>query len=394
MKAFKMLTLRNKLCLFMLILSSQAVWAQGRLLVPYRSGELYGFMDTLGNVVIAPKYEEVQDMNFYYDTVAMQANALYSVKQNGVLKVINNNENDVFLPQEKYDSIYSVMMVKDRFITQKSGKYGFILRNKPIIPCIYDDILPHYNYSCLVRKGRFVGMIDQDGTIKIPPVYSDIEFAGFTDSSVVWIAKGALTEEYIEDKRTEFIDYGEGTKYSNYDNNLERIVDMMVEDFGNRITALKDKYDKVKEMYDIEGWYYISKNGLWGLYDWNKQKEIIKPQYDDIDFMYNEYNRIYLRVESEDHYGIINQYNEILVPVTMDRIRDLDNKNVAFLQKNKKYGAFVAGTVYPYIAPNYDTISLDNYIIANKHWSFYLFKVLQDDNVFYVGENGIEFRVR
>lgn len=383
--------MKNRVVIFLSIVISGNLWADDNIMIPFREGNLYGFMDTLGHIILKPTYQEVQDMNYYYDTLTDKASALYTVKQDGILKVIDQNNKAFFLPTEKYDSVFTVQLLKDRFITQKAKNYGFILRNKAIIPCIYDDILPHYNNSCLVIKNGLTGMIDQEGIIKIPLQYQDIEFAGFKDSTVVWLAKGMVAEEYYEDKRTEFIDYGEGTLFSNYPEDAVSVSEVRS---GNNaaVEKLENKYDIVKKIYQLDQWYYVEKKGKWGLYDLHMDKEIIAPTYDDIDFLYHIYpeNELILRVTLDDKQGIINQYGKIYVPITMDRISDVYN-NMCGLSKDMKYGVFILNTVYPYIAPKYDKLLPDNYILVNRHWSFLLFLVERQGKEYYVGENGVEY---
>ncbi len=383
--------MKTKIFILLSLLISGNILAQDNSLVPYKEGSLYGFMDTLGHILIPPKYQEVQDMNFYYDTLTDKASALYIVKLDGTIKVIDQNDKVYFIPTEKYDSVFSVNLLKDRFITQKAKNYGFILRNKAIIPCIYDDILPHYNNSCLVKKNGFTGMIDQEGTIKIPLQYQDIEFAGFTDSSVVWLAKGMIAKEYYEDKRTEFIDYGEGTKFSNFPEDAISVSEVRSGD-NEAIEKLKNNYDRVKHIYQLDDWYYVERNKKWGIYDLKKDMEIMTPKYDDIDFLYNIYtdNEILFRVTSDDKQGVINQHGKVHVPLNMDSVSDVYN-NMCGITKDEKYGVFILNTVYPYIAPIYDTLSPDNYILVNRNWSFLLFLVERNGKQFYVGENGVEY---
>jgi hypothetical protein len=383
--------MKIKIIIFLSILVLGKILAQDNIMVPYKEGNKYGFMDTLGHIILQPKYQEVQDMKFYYDTIANKASALYTVKQDGIIKVIDQNDKVFFLPSEKYDSVFSVHLLKDRFITQKDKNYGFILRNKVIIPCIYEDILPHYNNSCLVKKNGLTGMIDQEGTIKIPLQYQDIEFAGFTDTSVLWLAKGMVADEYYEDKRTEFIDYGEGTKYSNYPEDAEIVSEVRSGD-NAAIEKLENTYDRVKNIYQLDSWYYVERNNKWGLYDLNTEKEIIAPKYDDLDFLYNIYpdNEILFRVSLNDKQGIINQNDKVYVPLSMDRVSDVYN-NMCGISKDEKYGVFILNTVYPYIEPKYDKLIPDNYILVNRHWSFLLFLVEHNGKEYYVGENGVEY---
>lgn len=382
--------MKNKLTTLFFLSIQYFAFGQDNIMIPYKSGNLYGFMDTLGNVLVQPKYDEVQDMNFYYDTLISKPSALYTVKKNGEIKVIDQNDKVFFVPSESYDTVLSVQLLKDRFITKKGGKHGLIYKGKAIIPCIYEDILPHYNNSCLVRKEGLTGMIDNKGTIKIPLQYQDIEFAGFTDTSVVWIAKGVLAEEYFEDQRTEFTDYGSSTKFSNYDDELYEV--------GPRVEDREDKklldksYDNTRRIYQLLGdMYYVEKNKKVGIYDLNTKKEIIQPTYDDIDFMYEDNDEILFKVTLNKKQGVINQNGKIYVPIIMDRINE-PFSNMCALIKENKIGVFVISTIYPYIEPIYDEIKPDNYIIANKSWTFFLFRAERNGMTFYVGENGKEYK--
>jgi antitoxin component YwqK of YwqJK toxin-antitoxin module len=116
--------------------------------------------------------------------------------------------------------------------------------------------------------------------------------------------------------------------------------------------GLKDVNDKwiVKATYQmindpINGFFEIDLNEKWGILDMSG-KEIIAPQYDNIDILggtsgerYIDFDGYYGKfvVEENGMYGMINFKNEIILPFEFNSIM-IYNNEILSLQKDGKYG--------------------------------------------------------
>lgn len=129
----------------------------------FRHHGLYGVLDREGNVVIEPKYEQLELLqNPYYAKASL--NDRY-----GVIDVTGK----VVVPIE-YD--YVGRMNEDVIIVMKDGKYGcFDKTGNIVVPVEHEEIREYVGGMARIRMiGRF-GFIDTKGNILVAPFSDEVE---------------------------------------------------------------------------------------------------------------------------------------------------------------------------------------------------------------------------
>ena len=111
----------------------------GQELIPYQENEKFGFKDSIGNVVIAPKYDRVE--SFHKGFAPVNIGGSYFVTEWG-------------------------------YTAFKGGKWGFIDQTgKEITPIKYDVLGQFKDGRALVELNRKFGYIDTTGKEVVPIIY-------------------------------------------------------------------------------------------------------------------------------------------------------------------------------------------------------------------------------
>lgn len=136
-------------------------------LIEIRRGELYGLMDTEGNIVARC---------VYYFMLANKESELICVATGSTVNGFHydygfiNKSGEVIVPCE-YDSV-SYSFYEGLAKVEKDGKYGYIdTTGKLVVPCEYDDLDFFYEGLARVEKDGKWGYVDTTGTLVIPCEY-------------------------------------------------------------------------------------------------------------------------------------------------------------------------------------------------------------------------------
>lgn len=302
----------------------------GRNLYRVRSPK-YGFVDSLMNVVIPPKYDQAEvfrdslslvGINKKYGYINMQGktviNNMYdygysfmtgkaAVKLNGKYGLIDKN-NTVLIPFE-YD--YIGVHTNGIIVLQKDNKFGLLNENlKPITALDLEKKPERKENYFKLKKGAYA-MINSDGDTILPFMYQDVQFPGEDLFPVKYNNKWGFVNEknevvipaiYKGVKRfTEGLAAahdGTGWGYINKQNDLVIPYTFKeanpfnnggagVKDFKNRKSWLtKDGRTVIPFKYnEISGFKHgIAEIRIW---DYSTGKEIIKAGYVDENF--NDY---------------------------------------------------------------------------------------------------------
>ena len=172
------------------LLINACVFGRGPL-VPYRDGKKWGYSDTMGKIVIAPKYDRADIFN-YKETFR------WSLKPVGTVvvdeKILAIDEKGQVLVPGKYESI-EVTYTKDGIIfvvSNAKGKKGLFAKGKEILPCVYDDITPAPNDSYQLQQNK-VGLVNSQGKILIPLKYDYIYEGEKNKAEFIWKAATGLS---------------------------------------------------------------------------------------------------------------------------------------------------------------------------------------------------------
>jgi hypothetical protein len=125
----------------------------------------YGFIDELGRLRIANRYEGIMPFS----------NGLAAVKIRGKWGFINKGDNIVIQPVFEEVDLFTNGFTK----AKQNGKYGMIDGSgKVILEFRYDKLHVLENMRILICSGRYVGLADADGNVLLQPKYDSVEDLG------------------------------------------------------------------------------------------------------------------------------------------------------------------------------------------------------------------------
>lgn len=121
-----------------------------------------GFIDSAGNVVIAPQYKSANDFS----------EGLASVRINGTYGFINESGNFVIPPQYDYATFFSEGLA----VVYKNGKPFYInTKGEKAFDCIFPAVDAFHNGRAKVgTKSKHLGYIDKSGNLIIDTIFSTI----------------------------------------------------------------------------------------------------------------------------------------------------------------------------------------------------------------------------
>jgi len=137
-------------------------------LIPYRDGNLWGYCDTIGKIIVKPYFEELID--FKYDTFTYNL-ARFISKKDGKIFVTDQKNKLILAPSKEYDSVKI-----DRYETKlielySKNKKGFCFNDKEKSPPMYDDLRSDVEGRIIVKKENKVGVVNHQNQIIVPINY-------------------------------------------------------------------------------------------------------------------------------------------------------------------------------------------------------------------------------
>ncbi len=296
--------------------------------------EKWGVIDTKGNVVIEPSYEEMivipdstkpvficmEEVN--YEEGTYQSKAINEKKQ--TLYTNYDKVEPIYYQDENHTLSYETNILK----VQKDGKYGLInLEGKELISCIQEKIEPIEGVKSVfvteIEKKK--GLVDSMGKVIIENKYQEIT---------------SLTNQY----ENGFIVKNEQGKYGviNYDTSmaLEEKYDAIQKVYGNKMYVVKEGNiwkivntegesfieNRFEEVIEMNGENIVIKvNGKYGLIN-TKAEEKLPAIYDDLTYAFSDY---YI-AKKDNRYGILTSSKEEALAFEYTYINYLSN--IGFLQ--------------------------------------------------------------
>ena len=358
--------------------------------------EKWGVLDTKGNIIIEPTYEEMIIIPDNTKPVFICTENVNYDNSTYTSKVINEKNQKIYEGYDKVEVIYNhdednnLWYENNILKVQKDGKYGLInLEGKELLAPSQDFIEP-----IVGTKAVFVttiegkkGLVDNLGKVIIENKYEQIT---------------SLTEQY----ENGFIVKNEQGKYGviNYDKTvaLEEKYDEIKNIYGNEMyvvkeantlkivntkgeTFLENKFEEVKEinLKDIT----VKVNGKYGVVTINGE-ERIPARYDDISYAFSDY---YI-AKKDNKYGIMSNNNQEELGFNYNYITYLsnigilqaENESVESQLLDKNFNVKVTGII--------TEINQDkNYIRVreNNEYKYYNFKLEQKENTEILATNTI-----
>lgn len=254
------------------------------------------------------------------------------------------------------------------FIATNKGKLGLInIKNEPVVPMIYDDIL-NYGFRdglLLVQKNGKYGYIDKTGKVVIDTIYDD---ANSFEQGVAIIQKD--NQYAVIDNAGKFIvPFGKYDKIDSYVNHIGLIEVShhqkvgLIDTKGKIITPIQYDNFAISNFADLSKGVVAKKSGKYGLINAKTNQILIDFIYDDIGD-YSDENG-YRTIKQNDKYGYINATGKVVVPMIYDQV-GLYKGALSPVQKGDKWGFvdregkvvldFEYDHVIPAVSPNFRVV--------------------------------------
>lgn len=350
-------------------------------------GEKWGVIDTKGNVIIEPSYEE---MIIIPDNTKPIFICIENVNyENGSYnsKAINEKSEEIFANYDKIEAIYNYdennnLWYENNILkVQKNGKYGLInIEGKEIVSCVYDaiDSIKGTKTVFVTTVNNKKGLIDSIGKTIIENNYQEIT---------------SLTNKY----ENGFIVKNDQGKYGviNYDKSvaLQEKYDNIKNIYGNNMYVVKEgevwkavnnkgesfienKFEEVKEINNDN--FVIKVNGKYGIIN-TKSEEIVKANYEDLSYAFSNY---YI-AKKDNKYGIITSSNEEVFEFNYTYITYLNSIGLIQAETQNLESKLLDRNLEVKVTGMVTEINEDkNYIRVreNGEYKYYNFKLEQKEN--------------
>lgn len=209
--------------------------AKSQDLISFQQGNLFGFKNTDGKIIVQPKYDWV-GYEFYNGFILVR-----QYYKNGIM----DNKGNIVLPL-KYDYINIDKYVTDSiFAVSINNKFGYIDRKGNVVVDInYEDVGNFQNGFFKVKRNGKYGVIDKSGNLLLTYKYSSITnfcngyaLVRISDDDVAKNKYNQIAYGYIDTLGNDFIFH-----YPNYKN------------YKN------EKYEISKELYETVDLFKVDDN--------------------------------------------------------------------------------------------------------------------------------------
>ena len=269
----------------------------------YKEGELlvqqdgkYGVINIKGNVLIPIKYEAIDVDNYYTEENGYKkAGYITQIKTEEGYRYGYTNVDGKQILKEEYNEISRITDIVDEnniyFIVSKDGRFGVNKNEENIINYDYQSIsYDKSNNIFIVEKSKKYGVADIKGKIIVPIEYQQIDISG--------------KYLYVSKKDEETIVLNSNGEKTNLDPNV------------SKIEVANGKYNIVITNTENET--------LYGVQD-NNGKQIIKPEYVYIEYLFNNY---FIVCNKEGKLGILDDKEKQKVETNYDSLQKIGKTNL------------------------------------------------------------------
>lgn len=276
---------------------------------------------------------------------------ILSVKRNDKWGLIND-QGTLIIPCTSSSELSWKKITDDTYRVKQDDKCCAIKSNGIIIaPPIYDYI----DYPCFTHNGneyvkiknnKKEGILKKSGEVVISCQYDDVHNYNLVTIDILELIQEKYKHTYIS-----ICDNGE---IKQYDYDILQIVELgisvikkydrcyIIDKHGKEIILpdyYEDYYDELENISFSEKFIKIKISDKWGILD-NNFKEVLSPEYDDIQQIYLSKNMLY---------GGINQYNSIQIKIGTNLFR---------IKRNGQYSIYnmLTNTFYDGIYDEIDTV--------------------------------------
>ncbi|MET3978460.1 hypothetical protein ABIB62_001029 [Mucilaginibacter sp. UYP25] len=272
-------------------------------LVPYRVKNLWGFSDYKGDIKIAPQYDDVKQIKYYW-TDGTSFKSVMVVRKGSNIFAINHHNKILIPPTTQFDEISPDTYYYGVAIVSKQGKEG-VFYNKQIIPCLYTSVEREKNLSFRVLADGKSGIINSKGKIVVPIEYYGIGTKSITKDAVTWTALNStsknmeFTDEIAETPANEeFHSYIVNEPWPASVDMPQSLMDIKMKDLRKVYkTAVIDTYYS----YII----YVTKNGKWGAFNLITDSLSVPCLYDELKAEKQTEPKIAIRAKRDNYMAIL-----------------------------------------------------------------------------------------
>ena len=343
--------------------------------------EKYGVMDRQGNYILKPEYDIIEVPNPTKDVFICYSNYDDESKEYKTIKVLNSKNEEIFkeyskvLPIEFINTTSKIPYEKSILKYEKDGKWGLIdFKGKIVAKAKYDSIksLPYKEGIVVKTENGKNGLMNMNGKIMIEPKYDSITADGYYNKETENKYTGFIVSQETEN----------GIRYGYINHNCEKLLDVEYNQISrineiqeesvfllnqknglygihkNKTQLIDNSYNSIEYDY-LAKRFLVSKQNKLGVFDENG-KEILKPEFDDIEFTINQI--IAIKDDITYHFDLNGN------KTTNSTIKYLDlNSDVydEIVNENGKYGvAKKNGEVIIDCKYDYIKYAFNNYFIA------------------------------
>ena len=270
----------------------------------------WGVINSLGNEVISPSYEEMIIVPNSKKDVFLCTYDIDETTGEYKSKALNSKNEEIFTNYSKVEALENfdknnVVWYEDNVLRVESNqKYGLIdLSGKELLPCEYDyiSVIPNVKNSILVQKDGKYGLVNTEGVKVLDTIYSSISNLG-------------------EDYKNGYITSNEEGKFG------------VVDYTGKQL--LENKYDKVEQIYSTE-MFAVTEAGTQKLVN-TAGETLLETGFESIAQIL-QYSTKGIVFVTGNKYGVMNTAGETLIPNTYDDLKEVKD-NVFIAKQNDKYG--------------------------------------------------------
>lgn len=367
------LLLLTTLCFFTLTnVQAQDATTHPLVMVPYNDHGKWGYSDTLGNLQIAPEYEEA---GFFFRRKIGEQQEFVSNVTTEWGKNLLHAEGDLLLPQKTnlIRLIYNAPTAPGSvYLLERQGKYGIYHLQEKWLAKPQFDSLWYRNYSVwyLLKKDsedtftRF-----NTKTLRLEPtnLISAGDYWNNGSLSIVGTTKDGKRYELTSNGIMNPISEEE---FASYEASDDLMFEEMAEDWsqsyywrGERPTAEQLGMDRLVDFKDYSNLGFVSRYPF--------QKAII--------------------AQKDGQMGILDENGNTLLPFQYDRVRFADIPTEAILEKDDLFGYHLLFTHHPTIEPRYTSLKKVRQLPVSANWIFAIFRVEMNGQTGYIGENTVEY---
>ena len=274
---------------------------------PVYENNKWGVIDTKGNVVISPSYDEMIVIPDSSKPVFICTHNVDYETGTYETSVINEKNQEIYTNYDKvealdnHDENNNLWYEKTVLKAQKDGKYGLIsIEGKELLPCEYEKIEVLSGVSsvfCTTKDGQ-KGLVDIAGNTIIENAY--VSITGLTTA----YENGFIVE--AQDGKYGVIGYDKSTK-------------------------LEPKYEEIQHVYG-NGMYVVKENGTWKVIDEDENVKI-EGGFDSV----VEIQPNAITIQKNGAYGVVTENGQELIPAEYTSLTYAFDTNY-IAQKEGKYG--------------------------------------------------------